>query len=139
MSTIICSTTASMDGSIKIPSTVVRGLGYEPGDKVDIQIPSDYTNPSFLSTEDGLMLVHGTSTLAQNGYGSDSDRLCIPFNMMAQAGIPDRTPVFMVAGDGILVIVAHESDSSCAADEIAELCIELGMDVNEPVLIEPES
>lgn len=136
---IICSATVARDGTIRFPSMNVRWLGYAPGDIVNIQIPKSYSTPSRMGEKNGFLLVRGSLSGLFSGYVTAGENVCIPRSLLADAGIPLGTPFFLVSGDGALAVVAHESDSLSAAEEVAELFLDFGIDVNDPVLIEPKT
>lgn len=113
------------DGTLTIPAFAARGLGYEPGDQVDITIP---TNQYICDCpENELFIGRVCGDASCSGYTSDSDDLNIPARLLADASIPMGEDITVLVAEGALLIVAAEELLEELPTELCCLLNELGI------------
>ncbi len=116
------------DGSITIPAFAVRGLGYRPGDTVDLAIPIHQPDCDTECCCDELFLSRSCSDTICTGYTAEGNMVNLPPRLFAKAGIPLGTRVNVMAGDNALVLVAGTEVCEDLACEVDCLLTELGID-----------
>ena len=116
MNKVYLSATVNEDGTLTIPAFAVRGLGYEPGDEVNMTLP---VQQCICDCEDNELFLSRCCGEAEcSGYTCDGDELNIPPQILCEAGIPVGANVTVLSADGALVIIAAE-------DELEDLPLEL--------------
>ena len=116
MSKVYLSATVNSDGTLTIPAFAVRGLGYEPGDQVNMTLP---VTPTICECDDNeLFLSRCCSESECSGYTSDGEELNIPASLLCEAMIPAGSDISVLTADGVLMIIAAE-------DALDELPLEL--------------
>ena len=116
MNKVYLSATVNDDGSLTIPSFAARGLGYEPGDEVNLTLP---VFQCLCKCEDSELFISRCCGEAEcSGYTSDGDDLNIPSSLLCESAIPVCSDISVLAADGALLIIA-------AKDELEDLPLEL--------------
>ena len=125
MSKVYFGATVNENGTLTIPAFAVRGLGYVPGDDVNLTLPA---TPCLCDCEDNeLFLSRCCAEAACSGYTSDSDELNIPARMLCEVSIPTGTNVSVLTADGALLIIAAEESLEDLPLELTCLLGELGI------------
>lgn len=125
MSKVYLSTTVNDDGSMNIPNFAVRGLGYKPGDKVNITLPVAQSICECNASE--LFLSRCCAESECSGYTSDSEELNIPTQLLCDAMVPVGSRISIISADQTLVIVVTEEASEELAMELSCCLDELGI------------
>jgi hypothetical protein len=108
MSKIYLNTAVEKDGSLTIPAFAARGLGYKPGDRVQLTLPV---------------------TRAAGGYTSDGAELNIPARLLRAAFVPAGSDISVLSASGMLIIAAASGGQQRdLTDELSCFMTELGCD-----------
>ena len=125
MNKIRMSAAVNKDGTLTIPAFATRGLGYEPGDEINLTIP---TNQYICDCpENELFLGRVCGEESCSGYTSDSDELNIPARLLADASIPMGQDIAVLVAEGALLIVATQELLEDLPVELCCLLNELGI------------
>ena len=125
MSKVYISATVNSDGTITIPVFAARGLGYEPGDEVNMTLPVEQTICDCDDNE--LFLSRCCSEAECSGYTSDGDELNIPARLLCDAMIPAGSEISVLSADGALLIIAAEEPLDELPLELTCFLAELGI------------
>lgn len=128
MNNVCFSVKVHKDGSLKIPPFAVRGLGYQPGDDVDLALPADQPECEICCCDD-LFIMRRRSDAFCPGYTVQEDEVNIPLGLFNEAGVPVGTTVYVMAGENALVLAAGTDDCEDLPAEIHCLLEELDIDV----------
>jgi hypothetical protein len=127
MSKVYLSMKINDDGSLTIPAFAARGLGYEPGEEINLTLPVRHC---LCDCEDNeLFLSRCCGDAECGGYTSDGDELNIPARLLCEAGIPAGSGVSVLSAEGMLIIAAGgDGMQSDLTDELGCFMAELGYD-----------
>jgi bifunctional DNA-binding transcriptional regulator/antitoxin component of YhaV-PrlF toxin-antitoxin module len=125
MNNVYLTAAVNKNGALTIPAFAVRGMGYEPGDKVNINIPLGGCPSKCEDSE--LLLSRGCG--AADNYTTDGEDVNIPARFLAGAGIAPGSEISVLSADGALVIAAAANGMQRDfTDEIGCFLEELGYD-----------
>lgn len=125
MSKVYLSAAVNGDGSLTVPAFAVRGLGYAPGDQVNMTLPVTQTVCECDDNE--LFLSRCCAESECGGYRSDGDELNIPARLLCEAMIPVGTDISVLSADGALLIIAAEESLDELPLELTCFLGELGI------------
>ncbi|MDR1692091.1 MAG: hypothetical protein LBR72_01915 [Oscillospiraceae bacterium] len=77
--------TVNEDGSLTITAFAARGLGYEPGDEVNLALPTDVC--AAVCGDSELRITRNCGHCAGADYIAEGDRINIPANLLLEAGL----------------------------------------------------
>ena len=125
MNKVYLSAAVNEDGTLTIPDFAVRGLGYEPGDQVNLTLP---VTEGLCVCEDGELLFSRCCGEAEcAGYTSDGDELNIPARYLCEAALPVGSDVSVLTADGALLIIATQQSLEDLPREVSGFLDELGI------------
>ena len=125
MNKIYLSAAVNDDGTITIPDFAARGLGYEPGDNVNLALPVTQTLCDCSDNE--LFLSRCCGEPECSGYTSDGEELNIPARLLCEAAIPTGSDISVLAADGVLLVIATEKSLEDLPLELSCFLGELGI------------
>ena len=125
MSKVYLSATVDSDGALTIPAFAVRGLGYEPGDEVNLTLP---VTQAICDCDDNELFLSRCCAEAEcGGYTNDGDELNIPARLLCDAMIPAGSEISVLSADGALLIIAAEEPLDELPLELTCFLAELGI------------
>lgn len=128
MNNVYFSVCVNEDGSLTIPAFAARGMGYQPGDSVSLAMPVSQPACDTFCCDDELFISRGCTDAICSGYSVEGCGVNIPARLFAVADIPIGTPINVMAGDDVLILVAGTGMCEDLPCEIDCLLNELGID-----------
>jgi len=125
MSKVYISAAVGANGALTIPSFAVRGLGYGPGQEVNMTLPVKQTICDCNESE--LFLSRCCAESECSGYTSDGIDLNIPAKLLCDAMIPAGSDISVLSADGALLVIAAEAPLDELPLELKCFLSELGI------------
>jgi len=127
MSYVYLNATVKEDGSLAIPSFAVRGLGYLPGDDVNLALPTEICAVDCEDSE--LLIKRVCDDYCDQGYTTEGSTINIPLDTLRSARINPGSRISVLSSDGMLIIaVTGGGRQRDLADELGCFMAELGYD-----------
>jgi hypothetical protein len=127
MSNVYLSAVVNSNGSLTIPAFAARGLGYQPGNEVQLALPTEMC--SHCCNDSELLIRRVCDDYSGEGYSIDGMEINIPFKQLNDAKIPMGSEISVLSSEGMLIIaVASGGLQRDLTDELGCFMAELGYD-----------
>ncbi len=110
MNKVYLNATVSDDGSLTIPAFAVRGLGYAPGEDVNLALPTEMCAAVCDDSELLIKRTCGDYDDGGNGYTTEGDDINLPAKLLQDSGVPLGSEISVLASEGMLIIAGYDPE-----------------------------
>ncbi len=129
MNKVYLNATVSDDGSLTLPAFAVRGLGYAPGEDVNLALPTEMCAAVCDDSELLIKRTCGDYDDGGDGYTTEGDDINLPAKLLQDSGVPLGSEISVLASEGMLIIaVTGDGRQRDLTDELGCFMNELGYD-----------